>query len=126
LELLSIRDGRPELQLDFTLSALDLDLHLSTPDRPLSLKLTRRGPNHSLLLELRNSGSSLGQATIPLSRLLGAVSPTLLYVKLHPSIPKASPITLELQARIVSAISKPAISLLGYQGEDRDLMRVDS
>jgi hypothetical protein len=92
----------------------------------LSLKLTRRGPHHSLLLELRNSGTSLGQASIPLSRLLGSLSPTLLYVKLHPSNPKTPPITLELQARVVSAISKPAINLLGYLGEDRDLIRMDS
>lgn len=93
----------------------------------MSLKLTRRGPNHSLLLELRNSGgTSLGQASIPLSRLLGALSPTLLYVKLHPSNPKTPPITLELQARVVSAISKPAINLLGYLGEDRDLIRMDT
>ena len=100
---------------------------MSTPDRPLSLKLTRRGPNHSLLLELRNSGgTSLGQASISLSRLLGALSPTLLYVKLHPSNPKTPPITLELQARVVSAINKPAINLVGYLGEDRDLIRMDT
>lgn len=92
----------------------------------MSLKLSRRGPHHSLLLELRNSGTSLGQASIPLSRLLGALSPTLLYVKLYPSNPKTAPITLELQARVVSAISKPTINLLGYQGEDRDLIRMDS
>jgi len=47
-------------------------------------------------------------------------------VKLHPSNPKTPPITLELQARIVSAISKPAVNLLGYLGEDRDLIRMDS
>ena len=93
----------------------------------MSLKLTRRGPHHSLLLELRHSGGTiLGQASIPLCRLLGALSYTLLYVNLHPSNPKTPPISLELQARIVSEISKPAINLLGYPGEDRDLIRMDT